>query len=300
MNCAICGKDNQPGTRFCVHCGAALAVTPTGAGSGLATGAATAARPAMSANPAISTGPSVPLTSRPGAAPLDPGPASRGAGPAPAIPAYDAAPKKAGLIVVLIGLAALVVALGYAGFKLFGGPVDVKDTLSKFEVPPPARPEPSPAPGAAAPAASTSAPAPADAARPGEEKSVLAKTDDASSAGGATGGAKMDAGVDKAAAGKSAPSSAVSPKSSTTPPATAPAPAAPVAAARPAAPAAAAPAATGATTDRWTRFAEELRLCQGESFLNRVVCDQRVRVRYCDGYWGKVPHCPAGVANPDR
>ena len=30
MNCAICGKDNQAGTRFCVHCGAALTVQPTG------------------------------------------------------------------------------------------------------------------------------------------------------------------------------------------------------------------------------------------------------------------------------
>jgi hypothetical protein len=300
MNCAICGKDNQPGTRFCVHCGAALAVMPTGSGSGLATGAATAARPAMSGNPAISTGPTVPITPRSGAAPLDPGPASRGAGPAPAIPAYDAAPKKAGLIVVLIGLAALVVALGYAGFKFFGGPVDVKDTLSKFDAPPPARPEPSPAPGAAAPAASTSSPPQADATRPGEEKSAPAKTDDMSAVGAAADAAKMDAGVDKAGAGKSAPSSAVSPKLPATPSTTAPAPAAPVAAARPAAPATTAPAATGAVTDRWTRFAEELRLCQGESFLNRVLCDQRVRVRYCDGYWGKVPQCPAGVANPDR
>src|SRR5204862_7858272 len=31
MNCAICGKDNQAGTRFCVHCGAALTIPPAGA-----------------------------------------------------------------------------------------------------------------------------------------------------------------------------------------------------------------------------------------------------------------------------
>jgi hypothetical protein len=30
------------------------------------------------------------------------------------------------------------------------------------------------------------------------------------------------------------------------------------------------------------------------------VCDQRVRLRYCDGYWGKVAQCPGAVANPDR
>jgi hypothetical protein len=45
---------------------------------------------------------------------------------------------------------------------------------------------------------------------------------------------------------------------------------------------------------------EELRHCQRESFLSRVVCDQRVRLRFCDGYWGKVAQCPGGVANPDR
>jgi hypothetical protein len=45
---------------------------------------------------------------------------------------------------------------------------------------------------------------------------------------------------------------------------------------------------------------EELRRCQRESFLSRVVCDQRVRLRFCDGYWGKVAQCPGGVVNPDR
>ena len=27
--------------------------------------------------------------------------------------------------------------------------------------------------------------------------------------------------------------------------------------------------------------------------INRVVGDQRVRLRYCDGYWGKAQQCPA-------
>jgi hypothetical protein len=47
-------------------------------------------------------------------------------------------------------------------------------------------------------------------------------------------------------------------------------------------------------------MSEELRRCQSESFLARVVCDQRVRLRFCDGYWGKVAQCPGNVVNPDR
>jgi hypothetical protein len=40
----------------------------------------------------------------------------------------------------------------------------------------------------------------------------------------------------------------------------------------------------------------ELRACSGENFLERVVCEQRIRNRLCDGYWGKVPQCPSGPA----
>jgi hypothetical protein len=29
-------------------------------------------------------------------------------------------------------------------------------------------------------------------------------------------------------------------------------------------------------------------------FLGRVVCEQRVRLQYCEGQWGKVPQCPGG------
>ena len=58
--------------------------------------------------------------------------------------------------------------------------------------------------------------------------------------------------------------------------------------------------AAASVADRWAQFAEDLHRCERETFLSRVVCDQRVRIRYCDGYWGKVPQCPGGVANPDR
>jgi hypothetical protein len=36
--------------------------------------------------------------------------------------------------------------------------------------------------------------------------------------------------------------------------------------------------------------------CDG-ALIERIVCDQRVRLRYCDGHWGRAPQCEAGVAN---
>jgi hypothetical protein len=59
-------------------------------------------------------------------------------------------------------------------------------------------------------------------------------------------------------------------------------------------------AAAAPVPDHWAQFAEDLHRCERESFLSRVVCDQRVRLRYCDGYWGKVAQCPGGMPNPDR
>jgi hypothetical protein len=46
-------------------------------------------------------------------------------------------------------------------------------------------------------------------------------------------------------------------------------------------------------------MSEELSRCTRQNFIERVVCDQRVRVRYCDGYWGKVAQCP-GAPAPDH
>jgi hypothetical protein len=64
--------------------------------------------------------------------------------------------------------------------------------------------------------------------------------------------------------------------------------------------AAAPPAAEAAApVDRWTRRKEEMSRCTREDFIARVICGQRVRFRYCDGYWGKVPACPGSPA-PER
>jgi hypothetical protein len=67
------------------------------------------------------------------------------------------------------------------------------------------------------------------------------------------------------------------------------------------APAATTPEAprTQPAVDRWARMDEDLSHCTREDFIARVICGQRVRFRYCDGYWGKVPQCPASPP-PER
>lgn len=51
--------------------------------------------------------------------------------------------------------------------------------------------------------------------------------------------------------------------------------------------------------DRWRDMDNELSRCTRADFITRVVCGQRVRFRYCDGYWGKVGQCPANPV-PER
>jgi hypothetical protein len=57
-----------------------------------------------------------------------------------------------------------------------------------------------------------------------------------------------------------------------------------------------APPVAAPVSDRWARMDLELSQCTREDFIARVVCGQRVRFRYCDGYWGKVPACPGSPA----
>jgi hypothetical protein len=38
----------------------------------------------------------------------------------------------------------------------------------------------------------------------------------------------------------------------------------------------------------------------GGNFMARIVCGQRARFRYCDGYWGRVPQCPSGAVAVNR
>lgn len=52
--------------------------------------------------------------------------------------------------------------------------------------------------------------------------------------------------------------------------------------------------------DRWQTVSEALARCAEEGGLGGFICDQRVRLNACDGYWGRVAQCPAPSlpANP--
>ena len=39
---------------------------------------------------------------------------------------------------------------------------------------------------------------------------------------------------------------------------------------------------------------QQLTRCAYGSVFERVLCDQRVRIAYCEGRWGRVPECPSG------
>jgi hypothetical protein len=48
--------------------------------------------------------------------------------------------------------------------------------------------------------------------------------------------------------------------------------------------------------DPWGAMHVSLARCDGD-LIARIVCDQRVRRRFCEGHWGEAPKCASGVAN---
>ena len=50
--------------------------------------------------------------------------------------------------------------------------------------------------------------------------------------------------------------------------------------------------------DRMQLLAQAFTQCPQDSMLPRMVCEQKARLQYCDGYWGQTPLCPNGV--PER
>jgi len=49
--------------------------------------------------------------------------------------------------------------------------------------------------------------------------------------------------------------------------------------------------------DRWQLMTDAIAQCGREGFFAGVVCEQRVRLQYCNGYWGQVAQCPNGIPN---
>jgi hypothetical protein len=44
--------------------------------------------------------------------------------------------------------------------------------------------------------------------------------------------------------------------------------------------------------DRWQTMSDALARCASEGGFSGFICDQRVRIASCDGYWGRVAQCP--------
>ncbi len=89
--------------------------------------------------------------------------------------------------------------------------------------------------------------------------------------------------VARSAKGTSAP---VGPPAPELPPEPAPAPVVVAAAPVPPAP---------RPLDRMQLLAQAFSQCPQESLLPRMVCEQKARLQYCDGYWGRAPLCPNGA-----
>ncbi|MEO8484754.1 MAG: hypothetical protein ABI585_00310 [Betaproteobacteria bacterium] len=46
---------------------------------------------------------------------------------------------------------------------------------------------------------------------------------------------------------------------------------------------------------RWDRMRDDVATCaRSEFFFDAVLCDQRVRLHYCDAWWGRSAECPSG------
>jgi len=52
--------------------------------------------------------------------------------------------------------------------------------------------------------------------------------------------------------------------------------------------------------DRWQNMRDALSQCDREGMIGGLICGQRVRMQYCEGYWGKVAQCPSAAAAYER
>jgi hypothetical protein len=52
--------------------------------------------------------------------------------------------------------------------------------------------------------------------------------------------------------------------------------------------------------DRWQNMRDALAECDRLGMFDGLICGQRVRIQYCEGYWGKVAQCPGANAGYER
>jgi hypothetical protein len=62
-------------------------------------------------------------------------------------------------------------------------------------------------------------------------------------------------------------------------------------------PPAAVPAPEPSAPDRWQLLATATASCESENLLAGLLCKERARLQYCDGYWGTAPQCVGSVAS---
>jgi S-DNA-T family DNA segregation ATPase FtsK/SpoIIIE len=318
--CASCGRQVATGARYCIHCGAEQSVpTPIAA----VAAASIARRPgreaanAAHADPAQASAPGAAADSHDGALPpfAINGVAHAANSDQPTRPAYADTPRRRGLAVAVVaGLVAVAIVAAVA-WRMSGEPHSVmtanapdeagpKHAPAQAAAPPPERPAAStatasPAAAPEAPPATTAETTPPEAAQPAPSTASTSPT-----------GTDVPVEIKPLPPHSSTPSRPVHRAQPPKPPpaatATAQAPEPPSEPVMPKVVQAptpvhrtAAPTAARAV-DRWQRLDDELSRCTREDFITRVICGQRVRFRYCDGYWGKVPQCPGNTGTPDR
>lgn len=265
MNCTICAFDNPADSRFCKKCGAAL-VSP---GPGPASLSASSIPPTPE-SPASGTAAIAAATAAVGSSPPDGATVRR-------LPLWP-----------FLALALAVVLAGYAAYRLLGydkpsAPVEASTATPAVEAPA--------APADGSTAGTATVPPGATGA------TATGAPEGAASASPEVTGAAPEPEPAAAPAAKAKPHPRPAPK-----PAPKPAPVAEPKAPTPAAAPVARPAAAPAPKkDRWAQMLDAIASqCGKETFLDKVICEQKVRIQYCDGYWGKVQQCPMGMRDPDK
>jgi hypothetical protein len=318
MICASCGKQVPAGARYCVHCGAEQsAPTPIAA---VAAAASMARASQVKAANAAHAEPRARM--RVDAA--NQSPAIIG-GRASAVvsahqtvtpPAYAAGPGRRGLAIALVAGGIVVGLAAAVGWHLHESGPDAKARNEASDLVPgvqgAARASAAEAltaaasgvveTGAASPAASLSGDG---ARRPADNLAAPpVSTEPSASRAGATAGREAPIEIKalpppSASARTARRAAAEKPAEPLESAATVAPPASPAPGNRTLASTSARATAASALADHWRRMADELSRCTREDFITRVICGQRVRFRYCDGYWGRATQCPANPV-PER
>ena len=310
MKCASCGRDSPAGARFCIHCGVEQSPpTPIAVAAAAAAAmharnpvprAANAPRAGQAHDDRVSTAtrhqpdawggdtqaPAFPAGSDAFDAPAaNAGSVFSRPRPPAAIPVYASHPRRLGTAALLIAACVIVALLAFVAWKLRQAEPESAvaardgDSSVMAAFPPDETPQRTPR----APDAPASSPLP--------EKSAPPAVSDATPASPV----EIKPLPPARPAHRTSASAGTAPVKAPPAPATVPAEPAPT----PERPAAVAAAPKAPVVDRWSQMSDELSRCTREDFISRVVCDQRVRFRYCNGYWGKVAQCPGNPA-PER